>query len=167
MALWLFQWFMPLMLGWNTASHPYFVNVVEIEHNAARKEIGMAVKIFTDDFENTLKSNYKVALDLSDVSKKENSRKYVADYLLKHIKLKVNDQWVTLKFLDYEKENEAIWSYLSVEDITTIKKLEAEVSLLYDYQKEQVNLVQVKLGNTKNNYRLVNPDRSVVFVSNP
>ena len=41
--------------------HPIFVSVTEIEHNAKDKTLEISCKIFTDDFEKTLRLTYKGA----------------------------------------------------------------------------------------------------------
>ena len=39
--------------------HPYYISVVEINHNPTDKTLEISCKIFTNDFEATLEKNYK------------------------------------------------------------------------------------------------------------
>jgi hypothetical protein len=43
--------------------HPYYISVVEINHNATDKSLEISCKIFTNDFETTLEKNYKTKVE--------------------------------------------------------------------------------------------------------
>ena len=42
-----------------SAHHPIFVSVTQIDHNATDKTLEISCKIFTDDFEQTLRQQNK------------------------------------------------------------------------------------------------------------
>ncbi len=69
--------------------------------------------------------------------------KLVADYIKNHLKIKVNGKLLQLQFVGYEKEEEAIWSYFQVSNVASIKKIEVRNDLLYEYKKEQINILHV------------------------
>jgi hypothetical protein len=46
------------------------MSVTEIEHNATAKRLELSCKLFTDDFEKTLRTKYKGTVDLTHPSNK-------------------------------------------------------------------------------------------------
>jgi len=44
--------------------HPFYVSVTEIRHNAAQQELQVSSRIFYDDLERTLKTEYKTPVDI-------------------------------------------------------------------------------------------------------
>ena len=68
--------------------HPYYISVVEINHNAADKTLEISCKIFTNDFETTLEKNYKTKVDLVNPPDKAAMDKLVSDYIKKHLSIK-------------------------------------------------------------------------------
>ena len=64
--------------------HPYYISVVEINHNAADKTLEISCKIFTNDFETTLEKNYKQKL-ISNPPDKAAMDNWISDYIKKHL----------------------------------------------------------------------------------
>ena len=119
---WLFVSLVFLPVGANL-HHPIFVSVTEIEHNAKEKTLEISCKIFTDDFEKTLRAAYKTHIDLLDEKIKPTMDKFVNDYVQKHLRIAVDGKLVALKYLGFEKIDEGIYSYYQAENITTPKKI--------------------------------------------
>ena len=166
----LFQW---LMVGFaffiapanknKAANHPYFVSVTEMEFNSKDKSIEIACKIFTDDFENTLKDVYKTKVDIYNPSDKNLLGKQMTGYIIKHLQLKVDGKLVSLNYVGYEIESEATWCYFSVSGVESVKSVEVFNNILYDYKKEQINLLHMKVKDDRKSARLTFPDSNYKF----
>ena len=143
--------------------HPYYVSVTEIEHNKKEKTLEISCKIFTDDFEKTLRQNYRTNIDLLNPKDKTKTDKLVADYIKKHLQIIVNGRLLKLEFSGYESEGEAIWSYFEVKDISTVKNIEIKDDLLYEYKKEQINLLHVTVNSKRKSIKLNNPESKASF----
>jgi hypothetical protein len=168
MASILYKWFLlAILLPANLAGshhnslHPYFLSVVEIEHNAKDKTLEVSCKMFTDDLEKTLEQNYKTGVDLLHPKDKPATDKLVSDYIQKHLVISIDGKTVTMNFLGYEKDDEAILSYWQVNNINAIKKVAVTDNLLYDYKKEQMGIVHVIVNGNRKSSRLTNPDDKV------
>ena len=146
----------------NKNNHPIFMSVTEIEHNAKEKSFEISSKIYTDDFEKTLRTNYKVKIDL--VNKTPAMDKYVNDYLQKHFKLIADGKPQKLKYIGYEKIEDAINVYLEAENIATVKKIELVNNILYDYKSTQISLMHVTVAGKRQSRKLTNPETNVSFV---
>jgi len=140
------------------AAHPYYVSVTEIDYNASQKEIEVACKIFTDDFEQTLKSVYNTKVDLYKPADKKLLDRQISTYIEKHLKLNIAGKNTTLSYAGYEIEGEAAWCYFSVPGIQPFRSIQIFNDLLYSYKKEQVNLVHVKISGERKSTRLSFPD---------
>jgi hypothetical protein len=138
-------------------NHPIFMSVTEIEHNAKDKTLEISCKIFTDDFEKTLRQNYKSAIDLLKPKDKEAMSKLVSDYVQKHLALTVDSKKVVLQFLGYEQQEEGIISYYQVNNIAVVKKIGISNNILYEYKKEQMSIIHVTVAGNRKSTRLNNP----------
>src|SRR5436189_6373148 len=98
-------------------THPYYISVVEINHNATDKTLEISCKIFTNDFEAILEKNYKTKVDLVNPKDKASTEKLVNDYVTKHLSFKADGKSLRLSYLGYEKQDEAIYSYFQVDSI--------------------------------------------------
>ena len=173
MASILFKWLVLISMGNmpgiipvttdNTASHPIFMSVTEIELNSKDKTLEISCKIFTDDFEKTLRQNYKTTVDLLKPKDKEAMNKLVSDYVQKHFSLTVDGKKAALQFIGYEQQEEGILSYYQVNNITAVKKLEITDNILYDYKKEQIGIIHVTVDGNRKSTKLNNPDDKCNF----
>lgn len=166
MASILFKWLLIGGLVFNPAAatyHPIFVSVTEIEHNAKDKTLEVSCKIFTDDFEKTLRSTYKTYIDLLKPKDKKAMEKLVADYVQKHLLVKVDGKAATLQFLDYEQDEEGIVSYFQVNNIAAVKKLDITDNILFEYKKEQISIIHTLVNGNKKSTKLLNPDDKASF----
>jgi hypothetical protein len=164
MASILFKWLLIGGLVFNPATyHPIFVSVTEIEHNAKEKTLEISCKIFTDDFEKTLRSTYKTYIDLLKPKDKEAMNKLVADYVQKHLLIKADGKPVALQFLGYEQDEEGIVSYYQVNNIASVKKLDITDNILFEYKEQQISIIHATVNGNKKSTKLVNPEDKYSF----
>ncbi|WP_207513376.1 DUF6702 family protein [Longitalea luteola] len=145
------------------ARHPLYVSVTEINHNAADKNLEISCKIFTDDFEKTLTSIYHTKVDLTAPANKPLADKMVMEYIKSHLLLKLDNKAVTLSFVGFEKENDAVWSYFEVQNTVAPKKIDVVNTILYESYEKQMNMMHVTVGGNRKSYRLNNPDKEASF----
>lgn len=144
-------------------SHPIFVSVTEIEHNAKEKTLEISCKIFTDDFEKTLRKAYNTQVDLLKPKDKNAMNKMVADYVQKHLLIKVDAKPVALQFLGYQQDEEGIESYYQVNNIAAVKKMEITDNILFEYKKEQISIIHTNVNGNKKSTKLINPEDKYSF----
>lgn len=143
--------------------HPVYLSVTEIEHNAKEKTLEISCKIYTDDFEKTLRMHYPNKIDLMNDAAKPQMGPIVTDYIQKHFSVKADGKTVALQFLGYEKQEEAIVSFYQVNNIASVKKIEVTDNLLYEYQEQQIGIVHVTVNGSRKSTKLNNPDANAVF----
>jgi uncharacterized protein DUF6702 len=153
------------LLAWMLLSsfHPYYVSVTEIKYNEQEKTLQISCRTFTDNIEDALRKLYKKQVDVLHPKDKKEIESILADYLSKHVKIKVNGKLQTADFIGYEKEEEAIWCYLEIKNLTETKLLVIENTLLYDYLPQQINMVHVEMKGKNQSQKVTNPEKEMVF----
>ena len=146
-----------------TSRHPIFVSVTEIEHNAKDQTLEISCKIFTDDFEKTLRQLYKTQIDLLQPKDKTAMNKLVSNYVQKHLQLKADGKPVVLQFLGYEQQEEGIVSFYQVNNIASLKKLDITDNILFEYKKEQINILHITVHGKRQSTKLTNPEEKAGF----
>ena len=160
----LFKWlflslmYLPYCVNIN---HPIFVSVTEIEHNAKDKTLEVSCKIFTDDFEKTLRSEYKTHVDLMDEKVKPAMEKLVNDYVQRHLKIAVDGKIIALKYLGFENIEEGIYSYYQADNVSTPKTIEVTDNVLLEFNAQQMNLVHITVGGERKSTKLAGTENKV------
>lgn len=161
----LFKWLVAgiLPVAWLNPAHPFYMSVTQIEHNASEKILEVSCKIFTDDFEKTLRQHYKTNVDLLRPKDKTAMNKLVSGYVLTHLSIQVNGKPAALQFMGYEEEGEGIVSYYQANNIAAVKKITVTNNILYDYKSEQVSLLHVIVNDNRKSTKLNNPEENASF----
>jgi len=138
-------------------SHPFHVSVVEINHNAVDKTLEISCKIFTDDFEKVLTQNYKTKVDLTNPPDKKAMDSLVKKYVFSHLSVAVDGKPESLSYLGFEKDAEAVYSYVQAENVTAVKKVELTNKLMHDMFTDQVNIIHVIVKGERKSTKLDYP----------
>jgi len=144
-------------------NHPFYITVTEINHNAKDKTLEISCKMFLDDFEKTLRDVTKTEVDLSNVKDKAKVNKIISDYISSHLLLKVDGKPVTLQFVGFEKESEAAWCYVQVNNVPSVKQLEIKNTLLFEEFDSQISIMHVTVNGTRKSTRLNKPESVAKF----
>ena len=143
--------------------HPVYVSVVEIEHNKADQSLEMSCRIFTDDFEKTLRGTTRQKVDLINPADKKAMEQLVNQYIQKHLSIKVNGKPVSLNFVGYEQVEESIQSYYQVNGVSGVKNIMLEDDILYEYKSEQMSIIHITVNGNRKSTRLTNPDKKTTI----
>lgn len=145
------------------AVHPFYVSVTQVEENLNQKILEISCKIFTDDFEKTLRMHYKEHIDLLSPANTKAMNSLVSDYIEKHFKISVDGKPTILEFVGYEKNEEAVECYFQVNDVAVKKTISIFNDLLFEYKREQTNIVHVTVKGKRKSRQLSNPDSHINF----
>lgn len=140
------------------ALHPYYVSVTEMEYNAGKKEIEISGKVFIDDLEYALKQEFKTNVSILNEADKKRNNELLNSFFQKHLKLAVDGKPVAFEFVGFQREEEAIWSFMVVKNVKPFKTVTVFNDLLYSFREDEVNIVHFKNKNERKSYRLTFPD---------
>lgn len=144
--------------------HPFYVSVVEVEQNSAENTLEISYKFFPDDFEKTLEKKFKTSLNIYAEKDKISFDKFIPAYINNSFALTINGSPVTLSYIGYEIEKESVYCYFEVKNITSVKKININNRLLYDFIKNQINIMHISINGKRQSMRLSYPATKAAFV---
>ena len=154
------QWLFTALLG---LLHPFFVSVIDINHNQQDKTLEISVRIFTDDLEKTLQQYGKTKVDLLHPTDKKATEALLSAYLNKQLQFAADGKAIKWQLLGFEQIKESTWCYLEVENFSGFNSMDIRCELLYDYEKNQINIFHVKNKGKEKSYKLEYPKSTVRF----
>lgn len=141
--------------------HPLHVSTSDISFNGTDKQIEVICTIFTDDFELALEKQFHTKADLSKQDMHKAMDALVKNYINSHLQLKANSAALTLNYLGFEINREAVNVYLESGKIAQPKSIDAQVTLLQTLYSDQLNIVHMTVNGTRKSTRLDAPAKLV------
>ncbi len=156
----LVQW---LSIAIFTTLHPFYVSVIDFNHNAKESSVEVSIRIFTPDLEQTLQKYSSSKVDMAHPADKQLLDKQISNYINQRLQLKINNQAVMLVYVGHEIQMESVWIFAEIPKITQMKKLEVTCNLLYDFQNLQSNIFHAKANGNEKSYKLDFPKTNTSF----
>lgn len=144
-------------------AHPFYLSVCDLKFNPVSQKIEGTLKVFTNDLEDALKRLGNKTIDLIHSKNKKEDLLILNQYLIKRLSLFSNDKGLSYQLLGYETEEESTWIYFETSFCSLPKNLKVENSLLYDFLKEQMNLINLEVEGQKKSWKLTYPEKQVIF----
>ena len=154
------QWLLTASLA---LLHPFYVSVIEINHNEKEATAEISIRIFTDDLEKTLQKQSTGTIDIIKPANKVYIDQQINQYIGKTLQLKINGKPVKFNYIGYEIIRESVWSYFEVEQVKEMNTVDINCSILHDYQTSQINLFHVKSKGNQKSYKLDYPQKTTQF----
>lgn len=159
----LFVLSLTMFTGFAKKDHPFYVTVIELNHNAKDRNLEISCKLFADDLEAILKKQYKMQIDVSHPKDPKALDKMVNEYCTRHLKMKADGNPLVLQYVGFEKEAESAWCYFQVSGITALKKLEVTTDLLYELYDTQITIMHASVGGTRKSSKIDYPATQLSF----
>jgi hypothetical protein len=119
--------------------------------------------MFNDDLEKTIDSHYHIKIDIVKPTDKGKVNLLIADYIKKHLLIKVDGKPVEMNYVGYEIQEDGAWGYLEVKGISSAKRVDVHNDLLYTEHTEQSNMIHVIVKGERKSTKLDNPDADASF----
>ena len=138
-----------------TIAHKYYVSVTEVEYVKEQQSVQIVTRIFIDDFEKMLRERYDENITL-DIGKDETQiDTYVQKYLSNKLQITINSTQQQFEFLGKEYEDDILFCYLEITDVSDIKTFEIVNQVLFDVFDDQQNLVKTKINSKRKSFILI------------
>ena len=151
------------MLWFMTSFHPFYISVIEVEHNAKEAAIEISARTYTDDLEKMIQKEFNVKLDLSNPSQKDIANKYINQYLQKKMVLSSNGVKHKMEFVGFEIQKESTWSYFEIKEVKQLKQLNVFCEILFGIDPNQINIFHVTSGGQRKSFELASPKNATQF----
>jgi light-regulated signal transduction histidine kinase (bacteriophytochrome) len=146
------------------AFHPIHVSTTNIEYNKQSSKVEVICTIFTDDFEAALEKQYHTKIDLSKNEMHTAMEALVKKYVAGNLQIKTGAAPLTLNYLGFEINKEAVDIYLESDKIPAFKKVDVDVSLMHNLFNDQINIVHITINGVRKSEKLDYPDKKLIQV---
>ena len=145
--------------------HPFHVSVCEIYHNDKTNALEITLKIFIDDLELSIQNRGHDNFMISGSDPGIVDRAPINSYLKDHFNLKLNNKIVSLEFLGFELQDDAILCYLEAKKINKAGEFELKNSILTEVFEDQINLTHFQIKGEMKSIKTTteNTSASVIF----
>ncbi len=127
-------------------AHPLHVSLCQVDFKKQEKTLEISVKIFADDLLNALSKQNIPDLYLGEKNENPKSDEYILSYLKKNLSFKINDTKADYLFVGKEMEDDAVWCYAQINNVSELNQIEATDCILTEIYDDQNNIVQVNNG---------------------
>jgi len=145
---------LPLLMS-SSIKHEYYVSVTKIEHSKEQNSLQIINQVFIDDFEKLLRERYDESITLQTENESSIVETYIQRYLSDKLKININGEDVSYKFIGKEYKDDIVYCYLEVENISIVKSIEVTNKVLFDVFEEQQNIVRLKLNDKNKSFLLI------------
>ncbi|RXK86443.1 DUF6702 family protein [Filimonas effusa] len=152
-----------LLMAMVNILHPFYVAVTEMNYNATEKNMEISCKLFIDDFEKALATQYKTKVDLSHPKDKAQTDKMIFSYLQQHLLIKADNKPLSLQYIGYEKEGEAAWCYLQSSQLPQPRTLSINANMLYELFETQMHIIHATISNKRQSAKITAPQSSIIL----
>ena len=143
--------------------HPFYVSVIDMNHNSKDATIEISVRTFTADLENRLEKEYNVKLDLADPKQKAKAEQYINLYVQKRLALTANGSKGKMGYVGFEIQKESTWSYFEIKNVSQLKQLDVFCEILFGIDASQINILHAKTNGQTKSYELPAPKNKTSF----
>jgi len=144
--------------------HPFYVSVIDINHNDKEASLEMSVRTFTTDLETRLEAEYNVKIDLSDPKQKGKAEEYINLYMQKRMALSANGVKGKMDFIGFEIQKESTWSYFEIKNVKQLKQLDVFCEILFGIDPQQINIIHAKANGQRKSFELTAPKNRTQFI---
>ena len=134
--------------------HKYYLSLTKIDYIKESKSIQITMRIFIDDLESTLNKINNKSFELDTKAELEDANIYIEKYLLKQFEVNINGSLKNYKYLGKKYENDVVFLFAEIENISVIKSIEIKNRILMDAFPEQQNIIKLNINNKKKSFIL-------------
>jgi hypothetical protein len=142
------------MLTSFTGAHKFYVSVTQIEYVKEKESVEIVMRIFIEDLEKLLRERYDKNITLNASKSEKQIDSYIENYVAKKVLIKVNNNPLDFKFLGKEYEDDIVFCYLEIEDVSEITDFEISNTLFFEVFKEQQNIIKTNINTEMESFVL-------------
>lgn len=146
-----------------TVAHKYFVSITQIEFVEEQQSVQVITRVFTDDLEHLLQERYDQSITLNETEENAIANGYIEKYLLDKIQIKINNDKKDMLFIGNKYEDDILYCYLEVENVSSIENFEIQNNVFFDVFEDQKNIVKTTINDKKKSFVLVQSNNNGVI----
>jgi len=134
--------------------HKFYVSVSQIEYVSEKQSVQIIMRIFIEDLENLLRKRYDSEITLNESEKESQINEYINQYLSSKVLFEINNELKKFNFLGKEYEDDIVFCYLEIENVSKIKDFKITNNLFFDVFDEQQNIIKTNINSEKESFVL-------------
>lgn len=128
--------------------HAYHSTITELRYNAAKKQLELSVKVFTDDFEKALSQGQATRVNLTEAGPRPLA--LATAYLQRTLQVSTPaGAPLPLQVLGMQAENDGYWFYAKVPLPGPVSGVKLRQAVLLDAFPDQMNIVNTEANGQK------------------
>ena len=136
------------LAGAAPALHAYHSSITELRYNAAKKQLELSVKVFTDDFEKALSQGQPTHVNLTEAGPRP--LVLASAYLGRTLQVSTTaGAPLQLQVLGMQAENDGYWFYCKVSLPGPVSGVKLRQAALLDAFSDQMNIVNIEANGQK------------------
>ena len=132
--------------------HKFYVSIYQVDFVPEKKRVEITARIFLDDLNLALEKEFKTKIQLGEKTESSQDVQFLQKYLMKHLKISIDEKEKNIQFLSKEIENNVVIIYLKIVDVKKINSFRIYNNALLELYSDQQNIIQTKFYNKKRNY---------------
>lgn len=132
--------------------HKFYVSIYQVDFVPEKKRVEITARIFMDDLNLALEKEFKIKIHLGEKTESNQDVQFLQKYLMKHLKISIDDKEKNIQFLSKEIENNVVIIYLKIVDVKKINSFRIYNNALLELYSDQQNIIQTKFYKKKRNY---------------
>ncbi len=128
----------------NLYAHPVHLSITNIDYSQKNNSYSVSIRLFADDFEQIINSNYNIESNLGKKDELKNIDYYITDYVSKNLVLKFNDKVIDSKNYNFESKeikDISIWLTYNIKYKPKLTSCEITNKLMFDLYFDQKNML--------------------------
>ena len=147
-------------------THPFYVSITTIDIDTQNGNIGLSIRIFTDDLETILHNKYNVHSLMGTPGEHRDSRRLLKEYVNERFSIAVNkNEKLALVTDSVNIVEDAMWFYMKGDAKQAIKNIEIDNRLLTDFFEKQKNIVIIGIDEQNDKGYSLNRKNSTIILS--
>lgn len=133
------------------AVHRFYAAIYQIHYVPQKKMVQITMRIFVDDLNEGLKNKYHKQTYLGTDRESPEDVVLMQKYLADTFKISIDGKWVALHYLSKELDDAVLVCYYKCKEVTSVKSIRIENSVLTEEFPEQQNIIQYNNDGKKQN----------------
>ncbi len=127
-------------------NHPFYVSIIQINHNLDAPCLELTFKIFTDDLEIGISGDTGNMINLSHFNENKKADSIISDYVKNHFKLKISGKTSSLEFVGLKSTFDVTEVYFTIQLAKAhIESMEINCDLLVNEIPKQTNILHYQI----------------------
>lgn len=127
--------------------HKTHVSLSNIVYKKESKIFQVTTRLFIDDIENALRKKYHTKTELDTKKETSDTDLLFQKYFNENLIITLNNQKIKLQFLGKEYDQDIVYVYFEMENISDFNQISIQNSLLFDLFDDQQNITKLKIDD--------------------